>query len=230
MRNLLTESWSEPRYRTRDGDRTGYLYEYRGRNSDSSLRIDVQLARSLGAEVFYNFPVSGIDRSGIAGRSPRTIAPSSRPTWRTRPADGPARSAGWSASTSRWCTPRRNIYSTADGAVDQYVPMTVDFGSTVDWRSRMTDKIFDQLHHVCVVVADMDRVHLQLGALPPGNTLQRKFLDEHGEGADAETAWTPPEPQRLHLLRHRRPRRRDAAGASLRLTLHASRVSTRTIA
>ena len=92
----------------------------------------------------------------------------------------------------------------------------------------MTDKIFDQLHHICIVVENMDRavafyesigigpwrdfpsleafrgefeapdvddfmklhyrfaslgnVQLQLCAPPPGNTLQRKFLDEHGEG------------------------------------------------
>ena len=92
----------------------------------------------------------------------------------------------------------------------------------------MTDKIFDQLHHVCIVVENMDRavafyesigigpwhefpsleafrneltapdaddfmklhyrftnlgnVQLQLCAPPPGNTLQRQFLDEHGEG------------------------------------------------
>ena len=92
----------------------------------------------------------------------------------------------------------------------------------------MTDKIFDQLHHICIVVENMDRavafyesigigpwrdfpsleafrgeleapdvddfmklhyryanlgnVQLQLCAPPPGNTLQRQFLDEHGEG------------------------------------------------
>ena len=92
----------------------------------------------------------------------------------------------------------------------------------------MTDKIFDQLHHICIVVENLDRavafyesigigpwrdfpsleafrgeleapdvddfmklhyrfaslgnVQLQLCAPPPGNTLQRKFLDEHGEG------------------------------------------------
>lgn len=95
----------------------------------------LHLARSLGAEVFYNFRVSAINRSGDSwnvtsnGRSVTGIhLVNAAGGW----AEDLGRLVGFDIPVVH---SRRNIYSTADGVLDSYIPMTVDFGTGLYLRS-----------------------------------------------------------------------------------------------
>jgi sarcosine oxidase, subunit beta len=95
----------------------------------------LQLARSLGAEVFYNFRVEGIDRAGDSW----TVTSMGRSVSACYLVNA---AGGWAGELGKLVGfdipvvhSRRNIYSTADAVLDRYLPMTVDFGTGLYLRS-----------------------------------------------------------------------------------------------
>jgi len=96
----------------------------------------LQLAKSCGARVHFNFPVDAVeaqpDGSWVVRSGERAVGG----RFLINAAGG---WAGELAALAGFDVPvahsRRNIYATADGAVEGYLPMTVDFSTTVFLRS-----------------------------------------------------------------------------------------------
>ncbi|HEV7203516.1 MAG TPA: FAD-dependent oxidoreductase [Jatrophihabitans sp.] len=96
----------------------------------------VELARARGAQVCYRSPVREIDPHADGGWSVRAGDRTIRTQYLVNAA------GGWSGEVARLAGldvpvvhSRRNVYSSAPGALDRAVPMTVDFTSGVYLRS-----------------------------------------------------------------------------------------------
>ena len=100
------------------------------------------LARGHGADVFFRSPAAGIDKVGELW----TITAGERTVTARYVVNAAGGWAGEVAGLAGLDVPvvhsRRNVYATADGALDNYVPMTIDAATGVYMRSEGNRLLF----------------------------------------------------------------------------------------
>ncbi|MFE5708749.1 NAD(P)/FAD-dependent oxidoreductase [Rhodococcus koreensis] len=101
----------------------------------SATNAFLALARGKGADVFFKAPVDAIDKAGELW----TVSAGDRAVTARHVINAAGGWAGEVAGLAGLDVPvvhsRRNVYATAEGALDSYVPMTVDLATGVYMRS-----------------------------------------------------------------------------------------------